>query len=91
MREQLGIDVDVDHRNRMEMNGVFTWELGKGEHSRILFRKDGVEWLTCFILGHHSPLLLPCIICITSSLTLKVKASVMFTRSQGCEQSKVVR
>ena len=27
----------------MEMNGVFTWELGKGEHSRILFRKDGVE------------------------------------------------
>jgi hypothetical protein len=27
----------------MELNGVFTWELGKGEHSRILFRKDGVE------------------------------------------------
>ena len=43
VREQLGIDVDVDHRNRMEMNEVFTWELGKGEHSRILFRKDGVE------------------------------------------------
>ena len=43
VREQLGIEVDVDHRNRMEMNGVFTWELGKGEHSRILFRKDGVE------------------------------------------------
>ena len=43
VREQMGIDVDVDHRNRMEMNGVFTWELGKGEHSRILFRKDGVE------------------------------------------------
>lgn len=43
VREQLGIDIDVDHRNRMEMNGVFTWELGKGEHSRILFRKDGVE------------------------------------------------
>lgn len=43
VREQLGIDVDVDHRNRMEMNGVFTWELGKGERSRILFRKDGVE------------------------------------------------
>ena len=43
VREQLGIDVDVDHRNRMEMNGVFTWELGKGEHSRILFHKDGVE------------------------------------------------
>lgn len=43
VREQLGINVDVDHRNRMEMNGLFTWELGKGEHSRILFRKDGVE------------------------------------------------
>ena len=27
----------------MEMNGIFSWELGKGEHSRILFRKDGVE------------------------------------------------
>jgi hypothetical protein len=34
---------DVEHRNRMEMNGLFTWELGRGEHSRILFRKDGVE------------------------------------------------
>ena len=43
VRDQLGIDVDVDHRNRMDMNGVFTWELGKGEHSRILFRKDGTE------------------------------------------------
>ena len=43
IKELLGIDVDVDHRNRMEMNGVFTWELGKGEHSRILFKKDNVE------------------------------------------------
>ena len=44
VREQLGITPeDVEHRNRMEMNGVFTWELGKGEHSRILFRKNGVE------------------------------------------------
>lgn len=34
---------DIDHRNRMEMNGLFTWDLGKGEHSRILFKKDGVE------------------------------------------------
>ena len=37
------LGADVDHRNRMEMNGIFTWELGKGEHSCILFRKDGVE------------------------------------------------
>lgn len=36
-------DEDVEHRNRMEMNGIFSWGLGKGEHSRILFRKDGVE------------------------------------------------
>ena len=43
VKEQLGItDEDVDHRNRMEMNGMFTWELGKGEHSRILFKKDNV-------------------------------------------------
>ena len=27
----------------MEMNGLFTWDLGKGEHSRILFKKDNVE------------------------------------------------
>ena len=44
VREQLGIkQEEVEHRNRMELSGVFTWELGKGEHSRILFRKDGVE------------------------------------------------
>ena len=43
VKELLGLDVDVDHRNRMEMNGIFTWELGKGEHSRILFKKNDVE------------------------------------------------
>lgn len=44
VKEQLGIEKeDMEHRNRMEMNGLFTCELGKGEHSRILFRKDGVE------------------------------------------------
>lgn len=44
VKEKLQLaDSDVDHRNRMEMNGVFTWELGKGEHSRILFKKDNVE------------------------------------------------
>lgn len=36
-------DEDIDHKNRMEMNGLFTWDLGKGEHSRILFKKDNVE------------------------------------------------
>lgn len=44
VKEQLHLnDEDVEHRNRMEMNGVFTWSLGKGEHSRILFKKDDVE------------------------------------------------
>ncbi|MCD8290403.1 MAG: restriction endonuclease-like protein [Prevotella sp.] len=44
VKEKLGLqDAEIEHRNRMEMNGLFTWELGKGEHSRILFRKDGVE------------------------------------------------
>ena len=43
VKELLGFDVDVDHRNRMEMSGIFTWELGKGEHSRILFKKNDVE------------------------------------------------
>ena len=44
VRDQLGISKEeLEHRNRMEMNGVFTWELGKGEHSRILFKKDGIE------------------------------------------------
>lgn len=44
VKQQLHLDDnDVEHRNRMEMNGLFTWELGKGENSRILFRKDGGE------------------------------------------------
>lgn len=44
VRDQLKLEQsNVEQRNRMEMNGLFTWDLGKGEHSRILFRKDGVE------------------------------------------------
>ena len=44
VKKELNLDQDdVEHRNRMELNGLFTWELGKGEHSRILFRKDGIE------------------------------------------------
>lgn len=44
IKEQLGISAeDVDHRNRMEMGGLFTWDLGKGERSRILFRRNGIE------------------------------------------------
>lgn len=55
VKEQLGInDEDLDHRNRMEMNGVFTWELGKGEHSSILFRKNGVELAELVYNPKHS-------------------------------------
>lgn len=43
VKELLGDDVDMDHHNRGEMNGLFTWNLKKGEHSCILFKKDGVE------------------------------------------------
>ncbi len=44
VKEQLNLaDEDIEHANRMEMNGLFTWDLGKGEHSRILFKHNGVE------------------------------------------------
>ena len=44
VKEQLGIsDEDVHNANRTELNGVFTWELKKGESSRILFYKNGIE------------------------------------------------
>lgn len=44
VKEKLHLsDEDIDHRNRMEINGLFTWDLGKGEHSRILFKKDNIE------------------------------------------------
>ena len=43
VRDLLGEATEVDHHNRMEMGSFFTWELGKGEHSHIVFKKDGVE------------------------------------------------
>ncbi|MBO7597397.1 MAG: DUF2357 domain-containing protein [Bacteroidales bacterium] len=44
VKERLNITADdIEHRNRTELNGLFTWELGKGESSKILFKKDGVE------------------------------------------------
>lgn len=39
----MGDDVKMSHPNRMELNGSFVYELGKGEHSRILFEKDDVQ------------------------------------------------
>lgn len=40
-REQ-DIDVTTDHQNRMEMHSLFTYDLGKGEHSRIVFKNGDV-------------------------------------------------
>jgi len=34
---------DIEHKNRMELNNLFRWKLGTGEHSKILYKKDGVE------------------------------------------------
>ena len=40
-REQ-DIDVTTDHKNRMEMHSLFTYDLGKGEHSRIVFKNGDI-------------------------------------------------
>lgn len=55
VREQLDIEKeDVEHRNRMELNGLFSWELGKGEQSRILYKKDGIELAELVYNPKHS-------------------------------------
>ena len=36
------IDVTTDHQNRMEMHSLFSYDLGKGEHSRIVFKNGDV-------------------------------------------------
>lgn len=36
------IHADVEQDNRQELNGIFTYSLGKGEHSKIIFKKDDV-------------------------------------------------
>lgn len=43
VKELLGESVEMSHCNRTELNNMFTYELGKGEYSRILFQKDDVE------------------------------------------------
>lgn len=40
--ETIGEGIEIDHQNRTEMNGSFVRELGKGEHSRIVFRHQDV-------------------------------------------------
>lgn len=43
VKNLMGEDVKMSHPNRMELSGNFVYELGKGEHSCILFEKDNVQ------------------------------------------------
>lgn len=43
VRRQLGDGIEIDNSSRMELNGLFRYELCKGDRSRILFRKGDVE------------------------------------------------
>lgn len=43
VRKQLGDGIEIDNESRVEMNGIFGGELGKGDKSRILFRNGSVE------------------------------------------------
>lgn len=43
VRKQLGDGFEIDNESRVEMNGIFGRELGKGDKSRILFRNGDVE------------------------------------------------
>lgn len=43
VKKLMGEDVKILHPNRMELCGSFVYELGKGEHSRILFEKNNVQ------------------------------------------------
>lgn len=43
VRKQLGDGIEIDNESRVEMNGIFGGELGKGDKSRILFRNGNVE------------------------------------------------
>lgn len=43
VKKQLGDGIEIDNSSRIEMNGAFRYELGKGDKSRIIFRKEDVE------------------------------------------------
>lgn len=55
IKDQLHItDDDVEHSNRPELSGLFTWELDKGSQSKILFKKDGVELVELYYNSEQS-------------------------------------
>ena len=43
VKDLMGDEAKMLHPNRMEMSSSFVYELGKGEHSRILFERDNVQ------------------------------------------------
>ena len=45
---------DVEQDNRQELNGLFTYSLGKGEHSKIIFKKDDVTLAELIYNPRHS-------------------------------------
>lgn len=44
IRERLNIGIsDIENHSRIELNNLFSWDLDKGKHSKILFKKDGIS------------------------------------------------
>lgn len=43
VKKQLGEGIEIDNSSRIELNGAFRFELGKGDKSRIIFKKNEVE------------------------------------------------
>lgn len=43
VRRQLGEGIEIDNSSRIELNGMFRYELGKGDKSRIVFKSQDVE------------------------------------------------
>lgn len=43
VKSHLGEDVEVVNRSRIEMGPLFSYNLGKGQNSSILFKKDDIE------------------------------------------------
>ncbi len=45
---------DIEQDNRQELNGLFTYSLGKGEHSKIIFKKDDITLAELIYNPRHS-------------------------------------
>ena len=45
---------EAEQHNRTEMSGLFTYSLGKGEHSKIIFKKDDVTLAELVYNPRHS-------------------------------------